>query len=315
MNQTTSAIKITELSKFFRSGLAGSHGVQALAGVSMEVNKGEVFGLLGPNGAGKTTLVKILLGSLRATSGTARLNNIEISNPAARNSVGYLPENHRFPSYMTGRQLLKAFGGMAGMSGEHIKSHTDRLLETVRMTEWDNTKIKKYSKGMMQRVGLAQALLNDPDIIFLDEPTDGVDPIGRREIRDVLLELKKEGKTVFLNSHLLSEVESVCDRVAILDRGKLLKIGPAKGLIETIPTFRFNTHALSPEVAAKLGEAFAHIKIDGNSITASFEDARQVNYLIDFLRQNQVEIMGIIPEKISLEDSFMQLIRENIADA
>jgi len=312
MNSTTSAIQVSGLSKTFK-GMFGGHEVRALNDVSLEVYRGEIFGLLGPNGAGKTTLVKILLGALQPSSGSGRINGHDMAKAAARQKVGFLPENHRFPPYHTGAQMLSCFGGMTGLSPLEIKERSVGLLELVGMTQWRQTKIKKYSKGMMQRLGLAQALINDPEIIFLDEPTDGVDPIGRHEIRSVLLDLKKQGKTVFLNSHLLAEVESVCDRVAILDKGRLIKSGPVSGLIGAKPSYRIEMTALSSEVASEVKAEYPHAQIEQNAIAISFHEAREVNALVDLLRKSEVELVSVTPIKISLEESFMQLIRGNVS--
>lgn len=309
MNNSAAAIRVENLTKIYKSAL-GANEVQALSDVSIEVQRGEIFGLLGPNGAGKTTLVKVLLGALRVTSGQGFINGHEISNPAARRKVGFLPENHRFPSYQTGLQMLLCFGGMAGLSRKEIFDKADALLELVEMSQWRDTKIKKYSKGMMQRLGLAQAMLNDPDIVFLDEPTDGVDPIGRRQIRNILVELKKQGKTIFLNSHLLAEVESVCDRVAILDRGHLIKTGPVHNLISMKPSYQVETVELNGEIIEEIKIAFPDAVVEENKITVTLDNEYQINGLIDLLRQNYIDILSIVPHKVSLEDSFMQLIRE-----
>jgi len=304
----TAAIKTTNLAKRFWGGFRNKD-VLALSDVSLEVHSGEIFALLGPNGAGKTTLMKILLGSLRPTAGAATINGHDCGRWEARRKAGFLPENHRFPSYLTGLQLLYVFGGMSGMSRREIKPKADSLLELVSMSKWRKTKIKKYSKGMMQRLGLAQALLNDPDLVFLDEPTDGVDPIGRREIRNILLDLKRQGKTIFLNSHLLAEVESVCDRVAILDKGKLIKVGSVGSLIEVKPYYWVETYDLPSEAAKKVRAAFDEAQIENNTIKVGFKDGRTINALIDLLRQNNVDIASVKPISVSLEDSFMQLIR------
>jgi len=308
MIDNSKAISISGMSKTFKGGAHGE--VRALDDVSLDVIRGEIYGLLGPNGAGKTTMVKILLGSLLATSGTASINGYDINTEMARQKIGFLPENHRFPSYLTGSQMLYCFSGMAGLSRSEIKSRTDELLKMVGMLEGQNTKIKKYAKGMMQRWGLAQAIINNPDLIFLDEPTDGVDPIGRREIRDILLDLKKKGKTIFLNSHLLSEVESICDRVGILDKGKLIKTGPIEGLITTKPSYKVETVGLTVEVIDKVKATFPQIDIEGNIITITLDDARQINDMVDLLRQQNIDVIAVTPIKVSLEDSFMQLIKE-----
>jgi ABC-2 type transport system ATP-binding protein len=308
MTASTSAIEVNGISKTFKSTMA-RQPIKALIDVDLEVNRGEIFGLLGPNGAGKTTFMKILLGSLRASSGTAQINGLSIDNPQARHKVGFLPENHRFPLYQTGLQMLNCFGGLAGMSRTAIKEKSKPLLDLVRMSDWAGTKIKKYSKGMMQRLGLAQALLNDPDIVFLDEPTDGVDPVGRHEIREILKSLKREGKTVFLNSHLLAEVEAVCDRVAVLNRGRVIKVGPADGLIDIKPAFEVRTAGFESEIGSMVTEENPNARIEGNNIQITYENESDINNLIDLLRDNGVDILAVIPKKISLEDSFIQLIR------
>ncbi len=308
MSDDSTAIKISDLSKRYKGGF-GKPGVPALSGVNLQVKHGEIFGLLGPNGAGKTTLIKILLGALRPTSGTASINGYDISNRCSRREAGFLPENHRFPPYLTGMQMLLTFGGMSGLSRSEIRSKADALLEMVRMSKWRNTKIKKYSKGMMQRLGMAQAMLNDPETVFLDEPTDGVDPVGRHEIRTILLDLKKLGKTIFLNSHLLAEVEAICDRVAILDKGKLIRTGPVAGLIGGKPAYRVETVALDSEITSRVKENYSQATIEGNTITITFDEPCHINDLIDLLRQNRVELVSVAPVRMSLEESFLELIK------
>src|SRR5688572_3396400 len=199
--------------------------VYALRGVNIQVHRGEVFGLLGPNGAGKSTLVKIMMTVVRPTRCDGLLLGRAVGHKSTLARVGYLPENHRFPRYLTGRETLDFFGALAKVPRAARRKRTDALLETVGMRDWADRRVSTYSKGMMQRVGLAQALASDPDLVVLDEPTDGVDPVGRRDIRDVLARLREQGKTVFVNSHLLSELEVICDRVAILVKGLVAKQG------------------------------------------------------------------------------------------
>lgn len=308
MSDTDAAVKVVGLSKRYSAGFRRTP-VLALSDLTLEVNRNEIFGLLGPNGAGKTTLIKILLGSLLPTSGTAAVNGYGGGDWHSRLSAGYLPENHRFPPYLTGRQMLFCFGGMAGLGPKEVRGKVDSLFDLVGLSQWQNTKIRKYSKGMMQRLGLAQALLNDPQLIFLDEPTDGVDPVGRHEIRTILLNLKKAGKTIFLNSHLLAEVEAVCDRVAILNKGKLIKVGPVSGLSDVKPAYRIETVGLEDSVTAEVSASFASAKIEGAVITVSLETPRQINDVIDLLRRRGVELVSVAPVKISLEESFLELIQ------
>jgi ABC-2 type transport system ATP-binding protein len=199
--------------------------VHALQGIEMHVRKGEIFGLLGPNGAGKSTLVKIMMTVLRPTRAEGTVLGAPIGDKPTLARVGYLPENHRFPKYLTGRQTLEFFGAMSKVDRATARRRASELLETVRMQDWAGTRIATYSKGMLQRIGLAQSLMCNPDLVLLDEPTDGVDPVGRREILDVMGRLRDQGKTVFINSHALSELESISDRVAILVKGQVARQG------------------------------------------------------------------------------------------
>lgn len=215
------AIDLTHVAKTY----GGRRKVRALRGIDMRVHRGEVFGLLGPNGAGKSTLVKILMTVIRPSDCRGTMLGDPVGRKETLGRVGYLAEHHRFPDYLTGAQVLDYFGAMAKVGRADRKQRVPELLELVGMKDWADQRIKSYSKGMRQRVGIAQALMNDPDLILLDEPTDGVDPVGRRDIRNVLQHLKERGKTVFLNSHLLSELEMVCDRVAILVQGVVSKQG------------------------------------------------------------------------------------------
>ncbi len=304
------AITAEALTKTYTDFVNRNLSVTALSDVTISVARGEIFGLLGRNGAGKTTFIKILLGLVHPTSGRASILGKDLSNARVRERVGFLPENHRFPNYLTGAQTMSLFGGLYAMSASRIRSRTQELLKLVGMEQWAAMKVRKYSKGMMQRLGLAQALINNPDVIFLDEPTDGVDPVGRKEIRDVLKQLKAEGKTIFLNSHLLSEVEMISDRVAILDKGSLLKVGTVA---------EFTTADASYEIgfAHLLSEAFYHeaaatvlkFSVEKSTIFAEVKDSAELNHLIDLMRKHAIEITHIAKKRTSLEDSFISLIQ------
>ena len=204
-------IQVSDLQKTYRDGWFRRRKIQALKKVSLEVGRGEIFGLLGPNGAGKTTLIKILLGIVHKTAGEARLLGQPAGRRIGRKRVGYLPEGHRIPRHLTGNTALEYYGSLSGMSVADTRRRRAELLDMVGLSVWGRTVVTKYSKGMLQRLGLAQAMLHEPDVLVLDEPTDGVDPVGRSEIREVLNVLKDRGKTIFLNSHLLQEIELVCD--------------------------------------------------------------------------------------------------------
>lgn len=219
-------------------GLEKDYGtVKALGGVSLAVARGEIFGLLGQNGAGKTTLVKILLGMVLPTGGTAHLLGRPVGTVAARRMVGYLPEDHRLPEYHTAPSLLDVYGGLQGLSRSERRQRTAALLATLGLAGRERLRIRGYSKGMKQRLGLAQALLHRPGVLFLDEPTDGVDPVGRRQIRELLLAERDRGVTIFINSHLLGEVEQLCDRVAIMRKGKMVLAGTVPELVRWKPSW------------------------------------------------------------------------------
>jgi len=303
-----SVITTKNLSKEFSSGRFSKEKILALNNFSFEVEGGEIFGLLGPNGAGKTTLIKILLGITFPTSGEIQIFGKNISDETYKTKVGYLPESHKFPNYFNGEEVLHFFGMLSGISKSEVKKKTDEYLKMVDMEKWRKTKIKKYSKGMLQRLGLAQSMLNNPEIIFLDEPTDGVDPIGRKEIRDILIRLKGEGKTIFLNSHLLSEVELVCDRVAILNKGVLIKSGRVDEITAVSDNYIFNTTEIIETVMQSLLSIYKSTIKSRHEFYYSTDSLEDLNKLIDFLRQNKVLILSITREKNSLEDLFINLI-------
>ena len=304
------SIEITNLSKIYKTKALNKGEIKALDDVSFKIEKGTIFGLLGPNGAGKTTLVKILLGIVHRTSGTAKLLGEDIQNYLVRKNIGYLPENHKFPNYLTGEDVLKYY---AKLTGFDIKNNTEvisKYLSLVRMEKWRKTKIKKYSKGMMQRLGLAQAMVHNPEIIFLDEPTDGVDPIGRKEIRDILIDLKNEGKTIFINSHLLSEVELVSDKVGILNNGKLIKIGTVEELTTSKEIYEINVSEMLPDLLVNELKSNYNFELNGLKIILENTDAAGVNKFMDALRKTGITITSFNQKKNSLEDMFIKSITE-----
>jgi len=308
------AIQATSLSKTYRGGILRRETVVALSDFSITVEQGNVFGLLGPNGAGKTTFIKILLSIVNSTSGSASILGVDLPDVHVKKNVGYLPENHRYPGYMTGEQVLTYFGKLSEVPGSLLESRIPSLLALVGMSQWGKMKMKKYSKGMMQRLGLAQALINDPQILFLDEPTDGVDPVGRKEIRDILKNLKQQGKTIFLNSHLLSEVELISDKVAILDRGKLLKVGTVDELTTTGSQYRIGFSGSLPEEFRLEATAMA-FKWNEQPLFLILETTSQteLNRMIDLLRKHSIELTFVAKERSSLEESFINLIKREVA--
>ncbi len=307
-NISMNIISTKNLSKEYSSKSFSKEKILALNNFSFEVESGEIFGLLGPNGAGKTTLIKILLGITFPTQGEIKIFNKEITNENYKFKVGYLPENHKFPNYLTGEQVLHFFGRLSGMNSTDVSKKSDEYLKLVDMDKWRKTKIKKYSKGMLQRLGLAQSLLNNPELIFLDEPTDGVDPIGRKEIRDILQKLKQEGKTVFLNSHLLSEVELICDRVAILNKGSLVRLGRVDDITSASDNYTFTTSDMKEDLLNSLLSNYKATINGTNEFCINTLSIEDLNAVIDLLRKNKILIHGVVREKNTLENMFINLI-------
>lgn len=304
------AINITGLEKIYKGSGRKSKPIHALHPLDLEIPHGQIFGLLGPNGAGKTTLVKLLLGIVYPTSGTATIQGRTAGTTAANDVVGYLPENHRYPPYLTGFGVLRYFGQLSGLDNATIKRRSAELLEIVQMSQWSNTRIRQYSKGMMQRIGLAQAMLNNPDVIFLDEPTDGVDPVGRREIREVIATLKEQGKTIFLNSHLLSEVELICDRVAIMNKGKLVKMGTVKELTAMQKLWRIEVEKSQQQQLNLLALRIPTATVTDNILILTAETLNDLNHAIDTIRSAEILVSTVRPERQSLEDLFIDIITD-----
>ena len=295
--------------KVYRARFRGRN-VNALDGIDLRVEPGEVFGLLGPNGAGKTTTVKILLGLTRPTAGSARLFGLPSSDPESRRRVGYLPEGHRFPGYLTARQTLMIFGKMSGVDGATLARRAPELLERVRLSEWADVRVKKFSKGMTQRLGLASALIHDPDVLLLDEPTDGVDPVGRREIRDLLQEEAARGKAILLNSHLLSEIERMCGRVAVLRAGRVVAQGRIEDLTATGSRYRLVASGVDERLMSAFRETGASIERINGHFDLTARDVDHLNALVDRLRSGGAKLQELSPVRSSLEDVFVGLVTD-----
>jgi len=304
----TPVIEAEGLRKVYRSRFGTRH-VNALDGIDLSVGAGEVFGLLGPNGAGKTTTVKILLGLTRPTAGGARLFGIPVSDPESRRRVGYLPEGHRFPGYLTARQTLSIFGRMSGMARSAVAALIPELLARVRLSDWADVKVKKFSKGMTQRLGLAAALVHDPDVLLLDEPTDGVDPVGRREIRDLLRDEASRGRAILLNSHLLSEIELTCDRVAVLRRGRVAAQGRIADLTAQGSRYRMTASPVDETLLAAFRDTGASVERVNGHIVLGTRDLAHLNSLVDALRARGALLTELSPVRSTLEDVFVDLVR------
>jgi ABC-2 type transport system ATP-binding protein len=304
----TLAIETKNLSKTY-STLLGKQRITALDGIDLTVARGEVFGLLGANGAGKTTTVKILLDLTRPTAGSATILGIPVSEPSARRKVGYLPEGHRFPGYLTARETLSIFGRMSSMESKEIASRGMELLTRLRIAQFADLKVRKFSKGMTQRLGLAAALLDNPDVLLLDEPTDGVDPVGRREIRDLLREEAANGKTIFLNSHLLSEIELMCDRVAILRKGKIAAMGRIDELTHQSSLYKLKGSPIGEDLLGGLRQRGASVERSNGHVVLGVRDLQHLNAMIDEMRSAGVLLSEVTPVRETLEDVFVDLVR------
>ncbi len=305
-------IEIRNLTKDYELGFWKKRKVRALDDLSLEVQPGQIFGFLGGNGAGKTTTIKILMSLMFPTSGSARILGRDISDTAMHARIGYCPENPYFYDYLTARELLGYFGELFGLDSAKRKSKTAELLTRVGLDEKDwNKQLRKFSKGMLQRVGLAQSLINDPEIVFLDEPMSGLDPIGRREIRELIAELRENGTTVFMSTHILSDIEALCDNVAILRRGKLAATG---NLLELLTESGENqmfevvikgvsADALSDDVAL-IGGAVVAPKANGANIQVMSES--DVEKVIAASRARGGKLVSVQPVKQSLEELFVK---------
>ena len=304
------AIETDGLSKVFRSRSLldwTPREVRAVQAISLSVPRGTTFGLLGPNGAGKTTFVKMLLSAVHPTAGSARIFDRDAREPEARRPIGYLPENHRFPTYFTGEGMLDFYGALSGVPGAERRRQIPALLDRVGLNGWGDVRIGKYSKGMLQRLGLAQAILHSPSLLILDEPTDGVDPVGRRHIREILTEMEQKGVTIFINSHLLAEVESFCHEVAILRKGEVAIQGKVKALTAG-KGYRVTAAAVPERVRAELA-ARAGVTQGADGIAGfQFPDREQANLGLDLLRAAHCEIEAVTPTTSTLEEVFLKAV-------
>ena len=313
-------IETNDLRKTYHEGLFRKKDLKALRGVSLEVVPGEVFGLLGPNGAGKTTLIKILLGIVRKSSGEAKLLQHPAGSLESRQRIGYLPENLRISKHHTARTALEYYGRLSRMNNRTIRSRSDELLELVGLRDRDNESVRRFSKGMGQRLGLAQALLHNPQLLILDEPTDGLDPVGRSQVRDILSELKSQGKTIFLNSHILQEVEIICDRVAILAKGEVRGTGSVEELRSSDGPKKLSIQVAgaSPEQLRQIvGETGIVDPTGSNSVfnlSMEFDSQSRVDQMIDTLRDQKISIRRLEQSQATLEQVFLSLVESAEAD-
>lgn len=306
-------IEVHDLHKTYREGLFRRKAVNALRGVSLSVPRGSIFGLLGPNGAGKTTLIKVLLGLVRKSSGEGSMLGRPLGDRQGRTKVGYLPEHHRFPRHLTGNAAMVYYGGLSGLSKREVLSKRPGLLERVGLSKWGQTPVHKYSKGMQQRLGIAQALLHNPELLILDEPTDGVDPVGRAEVRRLLKDLREDGTTIFLNSHQLQEIEMVCDQAAILASGRMQKMGSIDEITKH-PNARIEFVLKGSLDDMQYALTFAETEpweTDGDHLArviVSAEAQSDLNRCVDALRDKGIDILEMRRLRTSLEDAFLNIV-------
>jgi ABC-2 type transport system ATP-binding protein len=302
----TPAIEFDGVTKVYRRGLAGQE-VPALTHVSFTVNAGEVCAFLGPNGAGKTTSISILMGFHSADWGQARVLGYEPGDVRAKKQIGFVPENFAFYKHLNAEKLLRFHAGLAGVPKENVAALSADLLNKVKLNGYEKLKIGKYSRGMVQRIGIAQALLGDPQLLIMDEPTSGLDPAGRKEVRDLIFSLKAAGKTIFLSSHILSEVEQICDKAIIINRGRLVREGTMENLLTTGDKVEVVADRLPVEVQPRLEEWGATIEntVHGVRIVLPLERKRE---LAELLWTGGADVISLQPLKSSLEDLYMQLV-------
>lgn len=300
-NKPTAAIEVRGLRKVFKEKVA-------IEDLTLTVEMGEVFGFLGPNGAGKTTAIKMLLGLIHPTAGEGRVLGQPLGNHNARAQIGFLPEHFRFHDWLSGREFLTLHGALYRMSKEKLGRRVEELLDLVGLAPHAEKKLRTYSKGMLQRIGLAQAMLNDPRLVILDEPTSGLDPVGRRLVRDIIHDLRQRGATVFLNSHLLSEVEITCDRVAFIKHGVVVHTSTLRKLVAGELTVEIRAQNITWRVLTGLSRWGNNIRVDDDHLSLTVASEADLPAINRYLVEQGVEVYALKPKQVSLEDLFIQIV-------
>ena len=304
-------IRTEGLTKEYVIGMQKKTKILALDHLNIEVNKGETFGLLGPNGSGKTTTLKLLLGFIYPSEGQGWVLGKQLGNIEAKNRIGYLSEVSYLYNYLTAWELLDFCGSLFGISSIERRSRIGKILDLVGLSEKAHIRLSSYSKGMLQRAALAQTLINDPDLLLLDEPTSGLDPIGQREMRDVFLKLKEQGKTLFLCSHLLSEAELICDRIGILHKGKLNKTGKLEDLLTMKHAVKIRAMNIDKETHSKLSKIPEISIVENEADKDTFEislNEHLIDTVVDTIRSGNSKILSVMPVKRSLEEIFVETV-------
>jgi ABC-2 type transport system ATP-binding protein len=301
------AIEILGLEKTYAIGFWRKRPKHALRPLDLKVEEGEIFGFLGPNGAGKTTTLKLLMGLIFPTAGSARILGMEIDDPRMKAQIGFLPEQPYFYDYLTARELLDYYGQLSGVEAKQRSSRVDEVLQRVGLPDVGGVQLRKFSKGMLQRVGIAQAILHDPRVVFFDEPMSGLDPMGRREVRDLMAQLKVEGKTVFFSTHILSDAEALCDRVAIIHQGELRGVGAVADLTSSVHG-KVEVVWQGTTVPASLRALGAECHVTRDTVRAMLSEANQ-DAAIDALRRERLRLVSVTPVRTSLEDYYLQKLQ------
>ena len=301
------AIEILGLEKTYRVGFWRNRPKQALQPLHLSIEEGEIFGFLGPNGAGKTTTLKLLMGLVFPTGGSARILGMDCSHPQVKAQVGYLPEQPYFYDYLTARELLEYYGQLSGVPLAQRSLRISEMLDRVGLRDARGLQLRKFSKGMLQRVGIAQAILHNPKVVFLDEPMSGLDPMGRREVRDLIAQLKNEGKTVFFSTHILSDAETLCDRVAIIHQGQLRRVGRVEDLTANVQDkIEMVWHgATLPASLKALGGEF---HMTGETVRGILPEDKQ-EAALETLRREHLRLISLTPVRTSLEDYFVEQVK------
>jgi ABC-2 type transport system ATP-binding protein len=301
------AIDILGLEKTYFVGFWRKKPRVALLPLNLKVEEGEIFGFLGPNGAGKTTTLKMLMGLVFPTGGSARILGLAIGDPRVKAQIGFLPEQPYFYDYLTARELLQYYGRLSGVDSKAISRKVPEMLERVGLKDAADVQLRKFSKGMLQRVGIAQAILHDPRVVFFDEPMSGLDPMGRREVRDLMEQLKQEGKTVFFSTHILSDAESLCDRVAIIHRGELRGVGAVADLTSSVHG-RVELVWRGTTIPSALGTLGVDCHLLSDTVRAVISESSQ-EAVLEILRRERLHLISLTPVRGSLEDYYLQSVK------
>src|SRR5499425_2617766 len=303
------ALEILGLEKTYSVGFWRKRPKLALKPLHLTVEEGEIFGFLGPNGAGKTTTLKMLMGLVFPTAGSARILGMDLNDPTVKAQIGFLPEQPYFYDYLPAHELLDYYGRLSRVPGKELSPRIEKVLDRVGLRDVCGVQLRKFSKGMLQRVGIAQAILHNPKIVFFDEPMSGLDPLGRREVRDLMSQLKQKGKTVFFSTHILSDAETLCDRVAIIHKGQLRGIGEVEDLTSSVQG-QIEVLWHGPQVPAAIKAIATECHVSGDRVRAIINENQQ-DAAIDALRRERIRLISITPLRTSLEAYFVEKLQQS----